>query len=228
MDNYNDFTGLVNKSRMVELVYAAGIENIFPKLRALKPDLIISVGIRLNSAASETALALSQYDIDTLHFYADNHGNELDTENPRFLKEMIREIHMSLVNNLTRQKIKLVFSGGIAMAEHMAKAIICGADGITIDSPLLIALECRICYRCKNGLSCPVKIGDVDPGWGCQRILNLIGAWRNQLLEVMGAMGIREARRLCGEVGRSMWFYDLEKDNFGPIFGERKIEGLGR
>jgi hypothetical protein len=47
------------------------------------------------------------------------------------------------------------------------------------------------------------------------------------LIEVMGAMGIREARRLRGEVGRSMWFEDLERDHFGPIFGERKVSGLG-
>jgi len=32
-----------------------------------------------------------------------------------------------------------------------------------------------------------------------QRIINLMGAWHSQLLEVMGAMGIREARRLRGE-----------------------------
>ncbi|MBU3949855.1 MAG: hypothetical protein KJ826_16760, partial [Proteobacteria bacterium] len=72
----------------------------------------------------------------------------------------------------------------------------------------------------------PVKLGNINPDWGKQRIINLIGAWRNQLIEVMGAMGIREARRLRGEVGRSMWFEDLEKESFGPIFGERKVSGL--
>ncbi len=54
------------------------------------------------------------------------------------------------------------------------------------------------------------------------RIVNLMAAWRNQMLEMLGAMGIREARRLRGEVGRSMWFEDLEKESFAPIFGERK------
>ena len=114
------------------------------------------------------------------------------------------------------------------MAEHRAKAIICGADGVTVDHALLVALECRMCYRCRQALYCPVKLDEhFDTQWGAQRITNLIGAWHNQLLEVMGAMGIREARRLRGEVGRSMWFEDLEKEHFGPIFGERKIAGLG-
>jgi hypothetical protein len=42
----------------------------------------------------------------------------------------------------------------------------------------------------------------------------------------MGAMGIREVRRLSGEVGRSMWFEDLERESFAPLFGERKVKGI--
>jgi glutamate synthase domain-containing protein 2 len=114
------------------------------------------------------------------------------------------------------------------MAEHMAKALICGADAVTADLALLIAMECRLCGRCRDGLSCPVELDQpFDTRWGSQRIVNLIGAWHSQLIEVMGAMGIREARRLRGEVGRSMWFEDLERDHFDPIFGERKVSGLG-
>jgi hypothetical protein len=35
-------------------------------------------------------------------------------------------------------------------------------------------------------------------------------------------MGIREVRRLRGEVGRAMFFEDLEADTFGRFFGRRK------
>ncbi len=49
-----------------------------------------------------------------------------------------------------------------------------------------------------------------------------MGSWHSQLLEMLGAMGIREARRLRGEVGRCMFFEDLEKAAFGRIFGKRK------
>lgn len=225
--NYHDYLNLIKKSRMVELSYGPGIEDEFATLRALQAGIIISIGIPLDAKAADRAVTLTQADADTLHFYADNHGNELDSEKPRFLKEMIREVHLKLVEKSIRQKINLVFTGGIAMAEHMAKSIICGADGVAVDIPLLIALECRVCYRCVEGLSCPVRLEDFDLEWGCQRIINLMGAWRNQLIEVMGAMGIREVRRLRGEVGRSLWFEDLERENFGPIFGERKISGLG-
>ena len=217
---------LIKKSRMVELAYETGIENEFDRVRGLKKDVIIAVGLPLNAQAADRALTLTQAGVDTIHFYADDHGNERDTDKPRFLKEMIREVHLKLVEKCIRKQVKLIFSGGIAMAEHMAKAIICGADGITVDIPLLIALECRVCYQCIKGLPCPVRLEDFDPDWGSQRIANLIAAWRNQLIEVMGAMGIREVRRLCGEVGRSMWFEDLEKESFAPLFGERKVKGL--
>jgi ferredoxin len=211
--------------RMVELAYTSEIEKRIERLRSINAGLFICVGMPLDADCAAIALELTGIGVDTLHFYADDHGNEKNARNPRFLKEMIREIHLHLVDNLVRQKINLIFSGGIAMAEHMAKAIICGADGVTVDNALLVALECRMCYLCKQNQPCPVKLENINPEWGSQRIINLMGAWRNQLLEVMGAMGIRETRRLRGEVGRSMWFEDLENESFAPIFGERKVVG---
>lgn len=221
------YTGLVNSCRVIELADDASCDKAVASLRVSRPDLIVCVGTPLTRKAADRAVAIARMGADTIHLYADDHGNEIGSERPRFLKEMIREVHLRLVKERLRQRVKLIFSGGIAMAEHMAKAVICGADGVTIDNSLLIALECRLCRRCEKGKPCPVQIDTVEPEWGCQRIMNLVGAWRNQLLEVMGAMGIREARRLRGEVGRSLWFEDLERENFGPLFGERKVEGLG-
>lgn len=225
-DNYKNHTDLIKRSRMLELAFEPGIEDEFCELRLAKPDLSISVGMPLDARAATHALALASADVDTIHFYGSCDGREVGTDTPRFLKEMIREVHLKLVDNRIREKVNLVFSGGIAMAEHMAKSVICGADAVAIDIPLLLALECRLCYKCKEDKPCPVCLGDIDPAWGAQRILNLMGAWRNQLIEVMGACGIREARRVRGEVGRSLWFEDLERDNFGPIFGTRKVTGV--
>jgi imidazole glycerol phosphate synthase subunit HisF len=185
----------------------------------------VAIGLPLNARAANRAAELSRLPVDTLHFYASDSGREVGAPQPRYLKDMIREVHLKLVEIKSRNAISLVFAGGIALAEHMAKAIICGADAISIDYPLLIALECRMCYRCTKGQSCPVALEAVEIKWGSQRMVNLVGAWYNQLLEVMGACGIREARRLRGEIGRSMWFEDLERDNFGAIFGTRKVGG---
>ncbi len=225
--NWRQHRHLIKTSRMVELAWETGVAGEFAELRKENPDLIISVGLPLDSKASERALDLTHADVDTVHFYGTDHGRETGTASPRYLKDMIREVHLKLVDSLMRDKVNLVFSGGIAMAEHMAKSLICGADAVAIDVPLLLALECRLCNKCREGKPCPVDIGAVELPWGCRRIMNLMSAWRNQLIEVMGASGIREARRIRGEVGRSLWFEDLERDNFGPIFGSRKVAGIG-
>ena len=88
----------------------------------------------------------------------------------------------------------------------MAKAIICGADLVTINLPLLIALECRLCESCEPGQPCPARLNTLDPDFAVGRMTNLIAAWHDQLIEVMGAMGMREVRRLRGDVGRAMFF----------------------
>ena len=212
---------------MVEIAYKTEIEKEIAALKTLKPDLFISVGIPLDKLAATKTAELAGSAADTLHYYGTDNGRELNADNPRYLKDMIREVHLKLVDIKIRHKINLLFSGGIAMAEHLAKSLICGADAVTIDIPLLIALECRLCYRCKKGKSCPVQLENFDLKWGSHRIINLLSAWHNQLLEVMGACGIREARRMRGEVGRSMWFDDLERDSFSPLFGKRKVTGVG-
>jgi len=55
--------------------------------------------------------------------------------------------------------------------------------------------------------------------WGVQRLKNLMASWRDQLLEVLGAMGLREVRRLRGEIGRAMFQKDLEREAFTGITG---------
>ncbi|MCP3874553.1 MAG: hypothetical protein GY699_15530 [Desulfobacteraceae bacterium] len=224
-ENFENYPKLLSLVDMVEIEYEPGIEKTFGTLKAMNKDLVVSVGIPLSADLdyAKICVDLSKADMDTLHVYADSQGRELNSDTPRFIKDMLRDIHLALVDAATRQQINILASGGICMAEHVNKSIICGADGVAIDLSLLVAMECRLCGRCMNDLSCPVELESIDPEYGSNRITNLMGAWRNQMLEMLGAMGLREARRLRGEVGRSMWFEDLEKESFAPIFGERKV-----
>ena len=139
-----------------------------------------------------------------------------------FVKDLIREVHLHLVDQGIRDEVTLLAGGGLALAEHVAKTIICGADAVVVDLAFWAALECLVCGDCLTREVCPVDIEDAPLAYASQRIVNLCGAWRNQLLEVLGAMGLREIRRLRGEVGRAMFFEQLEAESFGPIFGRRK------
>jgi glutamate synthase domain-containing protein 2 len=130
-------------------------------------------------------------------------------------------MHTRLVNEGLRDEVTLIVSGGIALAEHMAKAIICGADLVAVDAALLVALGCRVCSDTRDGHAagaCPAAVDAVDSEYAAQRIVNLMGAWHSQLIEVLGAMGIREVRRLRGEMGRAIFMEEIEKESFGDLY----------
>ena len=97
-ENAMGYKSLILNSRVVELAFDTGIEDTIQKIREIKSDIILMVRIPLDSDAASRALNLSALEVDTLHFYGDEHGNEMNSEHPRFLKEMIREIHLKLVN----------------------------------------------------------------------------------------------------------------------------------
>lgn len=186
------------------------------------------VGIRLVAGPDSAARAveLANDGTEVLHLLFDAHGRESIPADPRHARDVILAVHGALVKSGMRDQVTLIASGGIGQAEHMAKAIICGADLVAIDIALMIALECRLCGECDLGEPCQISLEDMEPGFAVQRMINLMGAWHSQLLEMMGAMGIREVRRLRGEVGRCMFFEDLEREIFGPLFGTRRKDSV--
>jgi glutamate synthase domain-containing protein 2 len=132
----------------------------------------------------------------------------------------MREIHGRLVKAGVRDEITLIVAGGIALPEHMAKAIICGADLVAVDTALLVSLGCRVCRGAQaadHQDHCPAGVPKLEGAYAVQRMVNLMAAWHSQLLEVLGAMGIREVRRLRGEVGRAIFKEDVEREAFGDL-----------
>jgi hypothetical protein len=201
---------------MVEIPYGENVIALQNTLKEKNPGLVVIIRMDLAPDSSEHVLRLTRDGAEAIHLLADEYGLE-NAERPIFVKERIKEIHLKLVEWGMRDQITLIAGGGIAMAEHVAKLIICGADLLSIDIPLLVAMECRVCRRCKEGISCPVELDSVDPAWGAGRIKNLLASWHNQLIEILGAMGIREVRRLRGEMGRAMFYHDLERDVFAVL-----------
>ena len=214
---------LLQKMRLVEISDDDEIDQRIADLKNINPNLVVAIRVELGSGGVERAIELGhKNNVEVLHLVADVNGNQIGVKEPRFVKDMVRQVHNSLVKSGIRNEITLLAGGGIAMAEHLAKQIICGADLVTVDLPLLISLECHLCANCAPSNSCPAGIEGIDPKYGVGRMVNLIAAWHDQLVEVMGAMGIRDVRRLRGEVGRALFFEELEEATFGKLFGSRK------
>lgn len=213
--------------RMVQLDYWDGLESWLIGFKKTGAGTLIAARLPFEPGFMDKLESLVRAGVDVLHLYAGSDGGgagfEADAPNRPFLRDLVREVHLRLVDIGLRDQVTLIVSGGLALAEHVAKVIICGADAVVLDQALWAAMECRLCTDCLSRETCPVAIESIPLEFGKQRLINLAGAWRNQLLEVLGAMGLREIRRLRGEVGRAMFFEQLEKESFAPIFGRRKV-----
>ena len=191
-------------------------------LKERNPDRIVAIRLPATPRTTPRVRQLVAGGAEVIHLVFDAQGREQAASGPRHMRDVLREVHTTLVKEGTRDLVTLCASGGIALAEHVAKAVICGADLVAVDVPLLVALECRLCGECLEGRACGVALEDVEPAYAVRRVTNLMGAWHQQVIELLGAMGIRELRRLRGETGRSMFFEDLERETFGRLFGTRK------
>ncbi|MDP7112060.1 MAG: glutamate synthase-related protein, partial [Myxococcota bacterium] len=194
------------------------------RLRERQRDLILVAEVPATSAAPEIVVELARGGLDAIHLacgwrgeWADGQGDEAS------VVEAIRASHLALVAAGIRDQLSLLVSGGIARAEHLPKSILLGADAVVIDVPLLVAMGCHVCEDCGDHEPCYRELLELDPRWGARRVVNLMAAWRNQLLEVLGAMGLREVRRLRGEVGRGLFADELEGaffDDLVPLSGD--------
>jgi ferredoxin len=215
---------IIKKARIVSIEYDDALLKNF----AVTKDKIKKIGhaltiVRLPAVkeVEYTATKLAHDGAEIIHIVADYRGQEFNSpagSGSRHLKDIIRSVHQRLVEDHIRDEINIIASGGIALAEHVTKAMLCGADLIAIDLPLMIGLGARIYEERENYLVFPEGIAGIPSAIVTQRMINLMSAWHSQILEMMGAMGIREARRLRGESGRAIFFEEIDKDTFGKLF----------
>ncbi|MED5231914.1 MAG: glutamate synthase-related protein [Candidatus Thermoplasmatota archaeon] len=180
-------------------------------------EALVGVRIEFTDGWQEVMMKAVNNRVDVIHLNADLHGRGTDG---RFVSDLLKEAHMLLIEKGCRDMVTLIGSGGIVSADHLPKAIISGLDAVALDLPVLFALQGRShgSLETREGVkgTLPRKM---TKDWAEQRLTNLCGSWRDQLLEILGAMGIREVRRLRGEFGRSMIVTHLEDEAFEGIEG---------
>ncbi|DAC65969.1 TPA: hypothetical protein HA325_04050 [Candidatus Thalassarchaeaceae archaeon] len=181
-------------------------------------DALIGVRICFTEGWQDRLMKAVNNRVDVVHLNADLHGRGFD--DGRFISDLLKEAHMLLIDKGCRDMVTLIGAGGLVSADHLPKAIISGLDAVALDLPVLFALQGRshgsLVVREQVRGTLPKKM---TQEWAEQRLTNLCASWRDQLLEILGAMGIREARRLRGEFGRSMIVNHLEDEAFEGIEG---------
>jgi len=208
-----EFNDLVKTSRIIEVDAEEdeGQESL-KEIRESNPSALVSLRFPFDGKSGERAGDFARAGADIIHFYADEATVE---RNPDTIVNAIRFTHSYLVDRGIRDEVTFISSGGIAEAAHVPKSIILGADAVSIGLAYQIALGCNVCYGDKHAGDCPMMVKNEDVELAAQRIVNLIGSWKDQLLEVLGGMGLREVRRQRGEMGRAMFYEDLEAKVFG-------------
>ncbi len=104
-----------------------------------------------------------------------------------------------------RNNVSLVVGGSIRSSADVIKAIALGADACYVATAALLALGCHLCRTCQTG-KCnwgiatqrPDLVKRLNPDWGAERLVNLMTAWRHEIKELMGGMGINSIEALRG------------------------------
>lgn len=108
-----------------------------------------------------------------------------------------------------RQNVSIIVGGSIRNSADIVKAIALGADAVYIATAALLALGCHLCRSCQQGkcnwgiaTQIPELVNRLNPEIGYKRLVNLINAWKKEIKEMMGGMGINSIEALKGN--RSM------------------------
>jgi hypothetical protein len=181
--------------------------NVFACMKHDLPNTLVIVRL----SYEDDLLALYQNGVRVFHLKS---SEQERGEHGRFVFHEIRSAHLQLVKWGIRDTVTLLGGGEIYAAEHVCKAILAGLDAVVLTIPLAIALQAPL--KGRNAFILPPKM---PVAWGVQRLKNLMGAWQDQLFETAGAMGIREIRRMRGEIGRALLQKDLENEAFEGIDG---------
>ena len=104
-----------------------------------------------------------------------------------------------------RNNVSLVVGGSIRSSADVVKAVALGADACYIATAAVLALGCHLCRTCQSGrcnwgiaTQRPDLTKRLNPDIGSQRLVNLLTAWKREIMELMGGMGINSIEALRG------------------------------
>ncbi len=104
-----------------------------------------------------------------------------------------------------RDNVSIIVGGSVRSSADIVKAVALGADCVYIATSALLALGCHLCRSCHSGrcnwgiaTQVPELVKRLNPDVGYRRLVNLLTAWRHEIKEMMGGMGINSIESLKG------------------------------
>ena len=173
-----------------------------------KKPVIVKIAAVHNVAAIASGIARSGADIIAIDGFRGGTGAA-----PTRIRDNVGipiELALASVDSRLRQEgirgdVSIVVGGSIRSSADVVKAIALGADAVYIASAALLALGCHLCRSCHAG-KCnwgiatqrPDLVKRLNPDIGAERLVNLVTAWRHEIMEIMGGMGINSIEALRG------------------------------
>ncbi len=125
-----------------------------------------------------------------------------------------------------RSQVSIIAGGSIRSSADVVKAIALGADAVYVATAALLALGCHLCATCFTG-KCnwgiatqdPELVKRLNPDLGYRRLVNLMTAWKHEICEMMGGMGINSIEALRGNrlMLRGIGLTQKELDTLGVL-----------
>ncbi len=173
-----------------------------------KKPIIVKVAAVHNIAAIASGIARSGADIIAIDGFRGGTGAAPTRirDNVGIPIELaLASVDKRLRDEGIRNNVSIVVGGSIRSAADIVKAVALGADACYIATAALLALGCHLCRTCQSG-KCnwgiatqrPELVKRLNPEIGCERLVNLMNAWRHEIKELMGGMGINSIEALRG------------------------------
>lgn len=173
-----------------------------------KKPVIVKVAAVHNIAAIASGIARSGADIIAIDGFRGGTGAA-----PTKIRDHVGipiELALAAVDQRLREEgirnnVALVVGGSIRSSADVVKAIALGADACYVATAALLALGCHLCRTCQSGKCSwgiatqrPELVKRLDPAMGSKRLINLMTAWKHEIKEFMGGMGINSIEALRG------------------------------
>ena len=175
---------------------------------AYQKPVIVKVAAVHNIAAIASGIARSGADIIAIDGFRGGTGAA-----PTRIRDNVGipiELALAAVDQRLREEgirnhVSLIAGGSIRSSADVVKAVALGADACYIGTAALLALGCHLCRTCQTGRCSwgiatqnPELVRRLDIEAGKTRLVNLLTAWKHEIKEMMGGMGINSIEALKG------------------------------